>query len=287
MADEAWKISHKSPLEQFLLLAKSAKSSAAAQLIRQVTEAPGVYFFGELLEMPNIAELSVGEYKKDWDLLNLFAFGNYKDYEENISNFPTLNPVQITKLRHLTIIALASSSRHIAYRALLCELGMKSVRELEDLIIEAVYAGVILGKLDQQRQQLEIEFVIGRDIKSETIDEVVNALDAWCTNCDGLLQNVQTHMQRSNNVKENSQRMKKQIEAETENLKKAIKAQTSEMSTEDADSSSMYQGQQFPKTHGKQAKVSSLATVGEDAHYNSKIPVQRKSNLANKISDFN
>ena len=45
-------------LEQFLLLAKSAKGAAAAELIKQVTEAPGVYVFGELLDMPSIKEVS-------------------------------------------------------------------------------------------------------------------------------------------------------------------------------------------------------------------------------------
>lgn len=46
------------PLEQFILLAKSAKGAAAVELIKQVTEAPGVYVFGELLDMPNIKEVT-------------------------------------------------------------------------------------------------------------------------------------------------------------------------------------------------------------------------------------
>ena len=45
------------PLEQFVLLAKSAKGAAAASLITQALEASGVYVFGELLEMPNIQEV--------------------------------------------------------------------------------------------------------------------------------------------------------------------------------------------------------------------------------------
>ena len=57
MADDAFKVGHRNQLEQFLLLAKNAKNAAAAQLIRQVTEAPGVYVFGELLQMPNISEV--------------------------------------------------------------------------------------------------------------------------------------------------------------------------------------------------------------------------------------
>lgn len=48
----------KNPLEQFLLLAKNAKGAAAGHLIRQVTEATGVYVFGELLTLPSILEVS-------------------------------------------------------------------------------------------------------------------------------------------------------------------------------------------------------------------------------------
>jgi len=46
-------------LEQFVLLVKNVRGAAAAELIKQVTEAPGVYVFGELLDMPNIKEVSV------------------------------------------------------------------------------------------------------------------------------------------------------------------------------------------------------------------------------------
>ena len=42
------------PLEQFVLLAKNAKGAAAVELIKQALEAPGVFVFGELLDMPNI-----------------------------------------------------------------------------------------------------------------------------------------------------------------------------------------------------------------------------------------
>lgn len=44
-------------LEQYILLAKSAKGAAAVELIKQVLVAPGIYVFGELLDMPNIQEV--------------------------------------------------------------------------------------------------------------------------------------------------------------------------------------------------------------------------------------
>ena len=45
------------PLEQFVLLAKTAKGAAAVELIKQALEAPGVYVFGELLDMANVQEV--------------------------------------------------------------------------------------------------------------------------------------------------------------------------------------------------------------------------------------
>ncbi len=45
------------PLEQYVLLAKSAKGAAAQELVKQCLDASGVYVFGELLDMPNIQEV--------------------------------------------------------------------------------------------------------------------------------------------------------------------------------------------------------------------------------------
>ena len=47
-----------SKLEPFLLIAKSAKGAAAARLVEDVTSAPGVFVFSELVELPNIHQVS-------------------------------------------------------------------------------------------------------------------------------------------------------------------------------------------------------------------------------------
>lgn len=44
-------------LEPYLLMAKGLKGAAAAKLIQDVTSAPGVFVFSELLELPNIQEV--------------------------------------------------------------------------------------------------------------------------------------------------------------------------------------------------------------------------------------
>ena len=49
----------------------------------------------------------------------------------------------------------------------------------QDLIIEAIYAGIIKGKLDQKNKQLEVDYAIGRDIRSEAIPEIISVLQEW------------------------------------------------------------------------------------------------------------
>ena len=82
-------------------------------------------------------------------------------------------------MRHLSIITFASNCKTIPYKLLLDELGISNVRELEDLIIEAFYADIIKGKLDQQNAQLEIDFAIGRDVTDEEIDDILKILNDW------------------------------------------------------------------------------------------------------------
>jgi len=63
---------------------------------------------------------------------------------------------------------------------LLTELDLQNLRALEDLIIEAIYTDIIRGKLDQKNQQLEVDFALGRDIRQESVSEIVTVLQDWC-----------------------------------------------------------------------------------------------------------
>ena len=69
-------------LEQFLLLAKTARGPAVIELIKQALDAPGVYVFGELLASDCVREIAPdSEGVKYVQLLELFAYGTYSDYK--------------------------------------------------------------------------------------------------------------------------------------------------------------------------------------------------------------
>nr|CAD7411772.1 unnamed protein product [Timema cristinae] len=214
------------PLEQFVLLAKSAKGAAAVELIKQVLEAPGVHVFGELLDMPNMLELENGPHSNYLQVLHLFAYGTYRQYLDNRTQLPELSPAQKKKLQHLTIVTLATKTKCIPYTVLLNELDIKHVRDLEDLIIEAVYSDIIHGKLDQKNSQLEVDNAIGRDIQPDDIGTIVTTLQEWCDSCEAVLVCVESQIIRANAEKNRRLKHKETIEQEIVNIKKTLKTQS-------------------------------------------------------------
>ena len=59
-------------------------------------------------------------------------------------------------------------------------LDIASIRELEDLIIDAIYQDVLQGKLDQREQQFEVEYTMGRDLEHDQLQKLLATLDEWC-----------------------------------------------------------------------------------------------------------
>jgi len=212
-------------LEQFTILAKSAKGAACLELIKQVLEAPGIHVFGELLAMPNIAELANGPNSKYWNTLNIFAYGTYKEYTKNPKEYLELTAQMKKKLQHLTIVSMAVNTKCIPYNQLLEELEIKNVRDLEDLIIEAIYSDIIHGKLDQKNSQLEIDSALGRDIRTEDIALIWKVLKEWSESCESVLGCIEEQINRANAEKARRNKHKELIEQEIINLKKALKTQ--------------------------------------------------------------
>lgn len=67
----------------------------------------------------------------------------------------------------------------LPYSLLLQQLELKNVRELEDLLIDAVYCDIIQGKLDQRNQQVEVDCSVGRDLGPNELPNIVNTLQEW------------------------------------------------------------------------------------------------------------
>lgn len=193
--------------QPFLALSKSATSPrAAVDLIERATSAPNTFIFTELLSTPQIQALATAgdAYPHHLTLLQIFSYGTWATYRSTPS-LPALNDAQKRKLRQLTLLTLARSAHHspdpstpvLSYPSLLSALDLASPQELEELVISAIYAGLLSAKLDPQHALVRINHVAPlRDVApgDGAVSGLLTSLRSWADRCDATLHSLEAQM---------------------------------------------------------------------------------------------
>jgi len=192
-------------LETFHSLALTNQGAALALVIRNVLNHPNIFVFGEILNTPNVQSLSTQPtHRPLLELLRIFAYGTYSDYKSKQASLelPVLaaKSRELTKLKMLSIVEFASKHKLLSYRALQDALDVSSVRDLEDLIIDCVYQGLIQGKLDQRKNAFEVQWVMGRDLGPTEVDDMMKTLELWVNTSEALMKNLDVKIKQSNDV---------------------------------------------------------------------------------------
>lgn len=185
-------------LEPFLALSKSATSPrAAADLITRATSAPGTFIFAELLAAPQIQALAgaAPELAAHLTLLHIFSYGTYETYAST-PGLPALADAQASKLRQLSLLTLARDNRaSLSYARLMQSLALPTQRALEDLVIAAVYAGLLAAQLDPARQVVQVSSVAPlRDVAPGAVPDMIAALRAWSARCQATLDELEAQI---------------------------------------------------------------------------------------------
>lgn len=77
------------------------------------------------------------------------------------------------------------------------QLGLGSTRELEDVVISAVYAGLLTAKLNPIRQEVQVSSVAPlRDVPPTTVSALVLTLQQWSARCDATLAELEGTVSR-------------------------------------------------------------------------------------------
>lgn len=71
------------------------------------------------------------------------------------------------------------SSQSLSYDRLQTELQLPTIRELEDLIIDVIYAGLLGGKMHHHEKVLHVDWAAGRDLTMEDMEETRKGLENW------------------------------------------------------------------------------------------------------------
>ncbi|KAJ2890917.1 hypothetical protein GGI21_000709 [Coemansia aciculifera] len=172
-------------MDVYLNALSTATESEAIQVIQRLLEDEGIYHFGRVLELLKARELASAEHPSAyWSLLELFSFGTFSDYKVASAQLPELTERQLEKLKHLSLVSLASTTKVLPYDDLIRELDCAHEQQMEDLVIDTIYKGLLTAKLDQKRRLVEVEFVVGRDVRRGGLQDIYNALDQWSAVCE-------------------------------------------------------------------------------------------------------
>eukprot|EP00775_Hariotina_reticulata_P005275 gene5275-5510_t len=213
-------------LQQYLLLGKSAKGRTLCELILKATAEPGLFSYGELLDLPSVQELQAGEFAAFRLLLELYCYGTWPEYQAHSSSLPSLTPQHELKLKQLTVATLGADKKVLPYEVLQRELAISTVRDLEDFIItDCFYTGLVVGKLDQRQACLQVHGVVSRDIKPSETAALAQALDNWMVGAQALLQRLEDEAAAAALAANAAATRRKDLETRQEELKKNLKVE--------------------------------------------------------------
>lgn len=210
-------------IQHFVKQALAHKGPTLAPIIVEATSHPSLFAFAEILVVPNVAELQGTEHSMYLELLRLFAHGTWTDYKSIAGSLPPLVPDQVLKLKLLTVLTLAESSKVLPYDQLLHQLDFTNVRELEDFLInECIYAGIVRGKLDQLRRCFEVQFAAGRDMRPGQLGSMIQTLANWLVTSDDLLLTIQEKIKWADTMSELDKKHKTEFEEKAGEVKKSL-----------------------------------------------------------------
>lgn len=178
-------------LIHYLSAARMATPERAATICAEATADPLLHQFGELLASPSIASLKGTDHHKHFELLRLFAHGTVDDYRSNPNSFPSFSDLHWKKLRMLTILSLAKGKNILHYSILQEKLALTTVREVEDIVLAAIYTGLIRAKMNQSERCVEVGSAVGRDVVVPGgVSEMISTLKNWVQRSAHLVEDI-------------------------------------------------------------------------------------------------
>lgn len=166
-------------IEQYLILAKGQRGRALQVLIGQVLSHKKIFTFGELLALESVQGLEGSEFTSTLATLELFAYGSYLDYVNNRDAFFDLTSEQEYKLKQLSIVSMAQESRILNYTDLMAAIDISTTRELEKIIMDAIFSGILDARLNQKDALLRVKDYIGRDVRDVDLPLVHDRLETF------------------------------------------------------------------------------------------------------------
>lgn len=161
-------------------------------LIKRALSAPGVYIFGEIYDAirPKV-DISDPSVVKWLQYLQIFIDGQLCDYTKLcrqrtqpgslVPNGGELDSTQILKLKQLTLASLASTRRRLSFSEISKAIDIP-VSDIKPFTIQAIYDGVVSGKIDSLNNQLIVDQALAREPSLSDLGNIHASLLCWQEN---------------------------------------------------------------------------------------------------------
>jgi COP9 signalosome complex subunit 7 len=119
-------------------------------------------------------------------------------------NLPELEPAQTYKLRQLTLLTLASpfsaSSGHadsLTYNSLLNSLDLSQASELESLVTNSIYSGLLTARLSPTSNPPTVQITSVaplRDLRPQSLPALLHILQTWESRCTSVASDLEAQI---------------------------------------------------------------------------------------------
>lgn len=173
----------------------ACKGGACAGQIERAAAAPHFFNFAAVCRLESVREL--GEAHPAAALARLLAYGTLADAlalppgalpASFAPGAPAFRKAQVVSLQ-----AAALSSRSLSYDAARAATGARGDAELEALVLEAAYAGLLDARLDQRERRVAVAAAAGRGVPpgdATALDALARDLARWRAGIGGALDAV-------------------------------------------------------------------------------------------------
>lgn len=135
-----------------------------------------------------------------------------------------MGAAELRKLKQLTLATLAAKHSQLSYTLLKQELDVVELRELEDLVLDTVYQGIIDAKIDQLNQRVIVDFAIGRDVRDADIKHLQEVLNVWLNRSTSIMKVIEDKVAMARSEIKVEQMRKEEFEQRVKDVKENIKA---------------------------------------------------------------
>ena len=99
---------------------------------------------------------------------------------------------------------------------------MTEQRDLEDLVIETVYAGLVAGKMDQMAREFKVSRASGRDVKPDDVGAMADALTAWADRADAVAEQLEENKVQAKALRDARKGDAAALQAKIEDIKNSL-----------------------------------------------------------------